>query len=235
MNQDDEKEEPVNPRDKAAYLLAVDDLTDEEISKDVGISRSTLIRWKNQPDFQQAIDGHRQEIRKRIRSRGIAIIENRIQGQHDRWLRMRRIIDERAAAPGMLDIPGGTTGLLVKRLRQVGTGKNAEVVEEYELDAALLRELREIENLVANELGQREIRMHAHNTHDDPARDDLLRKMTDDPDFALAASDLVFRLAGHAGGNGLPSHPGNAIAMASSAAPADPESLPADDGNGPNP
>lgn len=210
-------------RERAAYLLAVDELSDESIAREVDIARSTLSEWKKQPEFQQLISAHRDEIRKRIRSRGIAIIENRIQAQHDRWLRMRRVIDERAADPTMAEVPGGKTGLLVRRVKKIGGGDSAELVDEYEVDTGLLKELREIENLVANELGQREIKLHSHNTHEDPARDDLLRKMTHDPDFAIAASDLLFRLGGHTGGVCVPPEPGSNGTVDSGSTPADPE------------
>jgi hypothetical protein len=38
----------------------------------------------------------------------------RVQMLQNRWDRMRRVIDERAASPAFADVPGGTTGLLVK-------------------------------------------------------------------------------------------------------------------------
>jgi hypothetical protein len=51
-------------------------------------------------------------------------------------------------------IPGGDTGLLVRRYKSIGYGKNSEKVEEYELDPVLLRERRRIEEQAARELGE---------------------------------------------------------------------------------
>jgi hypothetical protein len=39
--------------------------------------------------------------------------------------------------------PGGKTGLLVRRLKMLGSGESAQVVEEFEVDVGLLREIRE--------------------------------------------------------------------------------------------
>jgi hypothetical protein len=43
----------------------------------------------------------------------------------NRWDRMRRVIDERAASPAFADVPGGTTGLLV-RLQGQGRDQHLE-------------------------------------------------------------------------------------------------------------
>jgi len=73
----------------------------------------------------------------------------RVQTLQNRWDKMRRVIDERAASPDFADVPGGTTGLLCKDYK----GKVADTVV-YKVDTGLLAELRGHERQAAEELGQ---------------------------------------------------------------------------------
>ncbi len=94
---------------------------------------------------------------------GIRNPQARVSALEDRWTRMRQIIDERAQAPEMESVPGGKTGLLVMTYKQIGSGQNAQMVREYELDRALLTELREHEKQTAEELGQWTTRRETYN------------------------------------------------------------------------
>ncbi len=82
----------------------------------------------------------------------IAAREKRVQALHDWWERLRKLATERGA--DMPDVPGGSTGLLVRRHKSIGSGENAREVEEYELDGVLLKEYREFMKQAAQELGQ---------------------------------------------------------------------------------
>jgi len=84
----------------------------------------------------------------------IARREERIQNQQDRYERMQRVIVERGEDPSMQDVPGGRSGLLVRKYKQIGSGDNVQLVEEYTVDAPLLKEVRELEKHVTEELGQ---------------------------------------------------------------------------------
>jgi len=141
-------------KEQAAALLADDSQTDEKISEVVGIGRTTLHEWKKAPEFaarvKELVDAHRAVIR----SRGLAIIENRVGYLQDRHNRMTRLIEARAASPQMQDVAGGDTGLLVHNVKSIGSGENAERVDLYEVDTGLLKELREHEKQAAQELGQ---------------------------------------------------------------------------------
>jgi hypothetical protein len=53
----------------------------------------------------------------------------------------------------MKGVPGGTTGLLVRTYKTLGSGESQRVVEEFTVDVALLKELREHEKQAAQELG----------------------------------------------------------------------------------
>ena len=73
----------------------------------------------------------------------------RVKALQNRWDRMRRVIDERAASPDFAEVPGGITGLLVKDYK----GKAADTLV-YKVDTGLLAELRNHEKQAAEELGQ---------------------------------------------------------------------------------
>jgi len=138
----------------AAELVAEDEFTDSKIAAKVGIGPRTLYRWKRSPEFAAEVQRQVEAFGRIIRSRGIARLEMRIRALNDRWERMNRIIDERAADPAMADLPGGKTGLLVRRVKRVGRGDDARVVEWFEVDCKLLRLLLHHEKQAAQELGQ---------------------------------------------------------------------------------
>lgn len=57
-------------------------------------------------------------------------------------------------ADDMADVLGGSSGLLVRQVKQIGSGESSRIVEEYKLDTELLAEFREHEKQMAIELGQ---------------------------------------------------------------------------------
>lgn len=137
-------------RELAAALLAEDRLTDVEIAARAGVSRRTLVRWKQSTQFQQRIAHHQAVQADAVAATGIASRRARVEALNDRWQRLQRIIAERAEAYGGRDaegkplVPGGSTGLLMRY------GKSGE----FALDTGLLRELRAVEEQAARELGQ---------------------------------------------------------------------------------
>lgn len=143
-------------RERAAELVAADELSDEDIARQCGIARRTLATWKRHSGFEQRVAEHHAAWRAAIRAEGIANRQNRINALNDRWERMQRIIEERAAdtVSGMIVdeigeehvIPGWSTGLLVRQEKPHGT--------EFAVDTGLLRELRAHEEQAAKELGQ---------------------------------------------------------------------------------
>ena len=72
-----------------------------------------------------------------------------LQRDHDLLERLRQ-----ARGADMTEAPGGETGLLVRRIKSIGSGELQEKVIEYELDPVMLRERRRIEEQAARELGQ---------------------------------------------------------------------------------
>lgn len=89
-----------------------------------------------------------------LQALGIASRQNRVAAANERWRKMQQVIAERADDPEMETIPGGKTGLLVKTIKVVGTGPSAYEVGEYSVDVATLKEIREHEKQVAQDLGQ---------------------------------------------------------------------------------
>jgi hypothetical protein len=79
----------------------------------------------------------------------------RLLALQDRYDRLRRVIEARASDLETLKVPGGDTGLVVFTVRVV-SGKDGKriAVREHAVDAALLRELRAIEQQAAQEMGQ---------------------------------------------------------------------------------
>lgn len=139
-------------KERAAELVAEEELTYDEIAHALGVGTATVRRWAAHADFRARVKRRSEEIGDAATRYAIARRLRRIKGYDDRRERMLRLIAERAAAH--TDAPGGSTGLLVRTVKVVGGGENAERVEEYELDAALLRELRELEKQAAIEAGQ---------------------------------------------------------------------------------
>lgn len=141
-------------REETAALVAADDLTNVEICKRVGICIKTLANWKHTREFANRVEEHLAAYRAAVRSRGIARLERRVDSLDDRWDRMKRVIDERAADGALAGVPGGSTGLVVKHTKATGSGETFQLIEEYEVDVDLLKELREHEKQAAQELGQ---------------------------------------------------------------------------------
>jgi hypothetical protein len=140
-------------RSEAAVLLAEDELNDEQIAERAGVSRRQLTTWKQHPTFRARIDELAAEFEQSFLRIGIARKRRRIAALNDRHQRMCRVIEERAADPEMQEVAGGTTGLLVRQVKVIGTGEHARTVEEYAVDTGLLSEMRQTEKQMAQEVG----------------------------------------------------------------------------------
>lgn len=104
----------------------------------------------NKPHVLQVIES----ARAFILEQGISVKQSRIDALNDRWERMKQVITERAADPSIQHVPGGKTGLLVHQQKMIGAGPSAQIIDEYQVDTGLLREMREHEKHAAQEMGQ---------------------------------------------------------------------------------
>ncbi len=145
----------------AASLLAIDELTDEQIAAEVGVSGRALWYWKAHPVFKAEVGRLTHEAAGKVLARGIAKKANRIARLDERWNLMQQVRIERAADPAVQDVPGGKTGLIVRQVKQIGAGRDAQLVEEYAVDVASLREEREMEKQAAQDVGDWEKRAEA--------------------------------------------------------------------------
>jgi hypothetical protein len=84
-----------------------------------------------------------------IKRQGIQLQQNRINGLAERHQLLLQVVEERATAMRN-DAPGGSTGLLVEKVKETKFGPRYE----YAVDTGLLRELRELEKHIAQELGE---------------------------------------------------------------------------------
>jgi hypothetical protein len=141
-------------KEEVARLLAEGDLSDKEVAIKAGVVPRSLRRWKDHPEFMRRVGEYMASLQKAGLHLAIAKKESRVKALDQRWALLEQVRQERGADPDMQAIPGGKTGLLVRRIRGIGTGDNFREVEEFELDAALLTELRNHERQAAQELGQ---------------------------------------------------------------------------------
>jgi hypothetical protein len=147
-------EKPITGKQiEAAELVALDTLSDEQIAAQLKIGRRTLAAWKKLPAFIAAKDAAIAAHAEAVRAEGIANKRNRMAALNARWQAFHQIVAERGADPAMQDVPGGSTGWVVKSYKMVGAGRDAQLVEEYSVDTGLAREMRETEKQGAQEVG----------------------------------------------------------------------------------
>ena len=157
------------PMADAAFLLAVDELPDRDIAAKVGVDPGQIWRWKRHPEFAARVQKHRDELGECAQRYSIGRQASRLKALDDRWQRLQRIIEARAADPEMQKAAGGDTGLLVRQVKAVKVWeaegrdtadadcvptKQTTLVEHFAVDTGLLRELREHEKQAAIEIGR---------------------------------------------------------------------------------
>ncbi len=146
-------------RDRAALLLAEDELPDAQIADAVGVNPDTLYEWKKRREFTDKIAEYVKKIGAPALRYAIAKLSRRVAALDAEWRRLNKVIEDRAADPDLATVPGGTTGLVIRRRRVLGSGGKRHVVDEFEVDVATLREIRETLKQAAIECGQWQKRM----------------------------------------------------------------------------
>lgn len=139
---------------KAAELLAENELNLQEVSDACAISRQTLYKWKQHPQFAEAVADRANDVVAAMHRHFIAKKHKRIATLDRLHAKALAIIEARGKDPNHAMYPGGDTGLLVVRTKTQGLGRNATTWTEVEFDRALVAEIRAIEEQAARELGQ---------------------------------------------------------------------------------
>ncbi len=106
-------------REKAAQLVAQDELTDLKIAESIGVAEVTVERWKRVPEFRARVAEIVAAVAKALEQYAIADKDERLADLNDCWMRIRRAMDDRGRSPEMQAIPGGTTGLFVRTLKSI--------------------------------------------------------------------------------------------------------------------
>jgi phage terminase small subunit len=94
------------------------------------------------------------ERRAELRLASIAAQEYRLDSYVDDFERLNRLIEARAADQATKAGPGGDTGLIVRQFKIIGNGRDAQVVEEFAFDAAVITARQNLRKQIAQELGQ---------------------------------------------------------------------------------
>jgi len=141
-------------KEKTAQLLAEKDLSIIDIAAAVGVSRECIRLWQQEAEFAARVADHTAMLADLSQRFLIGRKAYRLGNLQERLLRMQRVMDARAADPELQKAGGGDAGLFVRRLRMIGSGENAMVVEEFEFDAALDKAMRDTEKQAAQECGQ---------------------------------------------------------------------------------
>jgi len=155
-------------RDLAAERVAIDNLTDAQISEESGVARRTLSDWKLVPEFAERVIELRAKyredaaaVRAKIRNTGFAITEERVKRKNARLHQLEQIRIARGKAAltdqEWLD-NGGATGLVTRRERSVGQGPTASITVDFAVDGDLIRTEAMLDEAIAKELGQHIVR-----------------------------------------------------------------------------
>lgn len=151
--------------DRAVALVAADDLSDERIAADVGIVKRVLERWKHDPRFRAEVAAQRERIREAVLSQGIADRVQRVRALDARWQAMNAVIAARKEANRRRALREDTDDITFSEYHDAGADgglmthtvlnlKGGGTREFWDVDVALLKEIREHEKQAAQEVGQ---------------------------------------------------------------------------------
>lgn len=139
---------------RAARLIAENDMSLEDVAEAVHISIETLYHWREETVFRAAVKDFASEIDRAALRVAIAKKSKRLLDYDDMARRMALLIEDREAAYSSDDsVIGGRSGLVVKTIKSIGQGRNQQIIETNEFDAALIREWRELRKQAATESG----------------------------------------------------------------------------------
>jgi hypothetical protein len=148
----------------AASLLADDELSDEQIANEVGITRKTLHNWKQNPEFAALIGDYTGQLQASVLRYAVAKKRKRVEALDLVFHSILEAIAHRTNAMQPDDSPMGhaartfgdrvppeaSTGLFAPKTSVTPSG---HIVTDYVFDAPMIRELRETMKQGAQEVG----------------------------------------------------------------------------------
>ena len=149
---------------EAAVMVAEGRKSYFAIAAKCEVSRQTICNWVKAPEFAAEVERIREEFRKEVAGYSITQRADRIARLQSRWMGIQQVIEERAEQE--LDFPGKSSGLVVHDVKSIGHGPNAEVVDVFRFDAALIKEERELAKQAAIEVGDWEEKVKHSGTVD---------------------------------------------------------------------
>jgi phage terminase small subunit len=114
-------------------------------------AKQSAARLLANADVRSRVADLRREIKTRYIHLQITERDERLKAAQERWDGMREVIQARKTGDYSRALK---TGLIVRGERVIGTGKNAKLIEEYEVDTGLLDTMAALEKQVAIETGQ---------------------------------------------------------------------------------
>lgn len=147
-------------KERCAVMIATEDLGDEELAKRSGVSRRSIVAWRQRSEFKARVEEHFQEWKKRVRDKGLALKERRLLSYLEDYENIQKLRRDRIAmygphlAPDGLTmipgIPGWETGFSVL-VKKTIAGRE---VDHYEYDNVTLGRSLEVRKQLAIELGE---------------------------------------------------------------------------------
>jgi hypothetical protein len=122
-------------RERAALLVAADDIPDESIALELRITRQTLANWKGAPEFCERVNEHRARLRLKVMREGFAQKAERVKALN-------------AVATALLTQIGQAEYQAV-----IGLTEDGEPIKGF--DRGRVREFRGLLDDIAKELGER--------------------------------------------------------------------------------
>lgn len=139
-------------REKAALLLAIGDMSIDEVAAAINSAVSTVRVWNRFPAFKQEVRRIRDEILEEIRLQGISSKANRLKIYNDLAKSALSIIEANRKAYGANPrAPGDESGLIGERF--VDTRSDGVISEYYYLDN-IVRSIQSVLKQAAQELGE---------------------------------------------------------------------------------
>ena len=118
-----------------------------DIAKKYKVHRASVSKFIKRHALELA--ALNEKVAQQVEDYAIAHQVNRIIAKDGRWQLLEKVRQARANGE-----QGIETGLVVKRYKLIGYGKDAQVVEEYEIDTGLLAAMDRLERGAAEELDQ---------------------------------------------------------------------------------